>query len=196
MSCHVVFQLLPGIQQDGAQEANIKHNCALPKLWSPAYPVALCSGACTPASSKMAPSGHPGPEPCRPGVRNLAPFLAGLELVQGTALGERMRVTYHDSCHLKRGMGIHQEPRRLLLDAGHELLEMEQADRCCGYGGAYSLEVPEISEALLEQKLASIEATGTLAVASDCPGCLLHIAARLRKRGSKVQALHMAQLML
>lgn len=129
-------------------------------------------------------------------IQDFAPYLASLAPVQENKPDRTLRVTYHDSCHLKRELGIHLEPRQLLRDAGHELIEMAEADRCCGYGGTYSLEQPELSAALLEQKLEAIEATGAQVVASDCPGCLLHLAAGLRKRGSKIQAMHTAQILL
>ncbi len=129
-------------------------------------------------------------------VKDFSAYLAGLGQGQEDAALQPLTVTYHDSCHLKRELGIHLEPRRLLREAGHELVEMEDADRCCGYGGTYSLEHPEISGALVEQKLDAIEATGAQVVACDCPGCLLHISEGLRRRGSQVRALHTAQLLL
>lgn len=55
------------------------------------------------------------------------------------------KVTYHDSCHLKRSLGITEEPRELLKIAGADLVEMAGAERCCGFGGSYSLKYPELS---------------------------------------------------
>lgn len=128
-------------------------------------------------------------------IRDFAPYLAGLDSGQPANPGRSMKVTYHDSCHLRRELGVITEPRKLLQEAGHELIEMAEPDRCCGYGGSYSVEQPELSNALLEQKLDAIEATGAEAVVSDCPGCLLHIATGLRRRCSQMRALHTSQLM-
>lgn len=130
-----------------------------------------------------------------PRIRDFPSYLVGLNPLEHASPVQTRKVTYHDSCHLKRELGVHQEPRRLLQEAGHELLEMEEADRCCGYGGTYSLGQPEISAAILEQKLDAIEATGAEIVATDCPGCLLHIATGLQRRGSKVRAMHTSVLL-
>jgi iron-sulfur cluster protein len=110
--------------------------------------------------------------------------------------GPRLRVTYHDACHLKRRLGVSQEPRELISSlAGVEPVEMAEADRCCGFGGSYSLRLPELSAAILERKLRSIEATGADLVAVDCPGCLLQIAGGLDKRGSAVKVKHTAEIL-
>jgi len=128
-------------------------------------------------------------------VVDFASYAVGLDTQPEPAKAAPMKVTYHDSCHLKRALGVSGEPRQLIRNAGHELIEMEDPDRCCGYGGSYSLEQPEIAGALLDRKLDAIEATGAQVVTSDCPGCLLHIASGLRKRGSTIRALHTAQLL-
>ncbi len=106
------------------------------------------------------------------------------------------KITYHDSCHLKRGAGVWREPRQLLADSGHEVAEMAHADRCCGFGGSYSFTShPLIARRILEDKLADIEGTGAACVAMDCPGCLLQIRGGLEKRGSAVNAAHTIELL-
>jgi len=104
------------------------------------------------------------------------------------------RVTYHDSCHLKRGAGVWTEPRRLLEAAGYDLVEMKGADACCGFAGSYSFDHPEVSARMLEEKLAGIEATGAGLVATDCPGCVLQLRGGLHRRGSAVRVCHTAEL--
>jgi L-lactate dehydrogenase complex protein LldF len=104
-------------------------------------------------------------------------------------------VTYHDSCHLKRKLGAHGPPRELLKGAGHELREMADSDACCGMGGSYSLEFPEISKPILERKLANARATGAGTVAMDCPGCLLQIRGGLDRAGDAIEAHHVAELL-
>jgi iron-sulfur cluster protein len=106
------------------------------------------------------------------------------------------RVTYHDSCHLKRGAGVWREPRQLLAAAGHELVEMAHADRCCGFGGSYSFtSQPDIARRILADKLADIETTAAGCVAMDCPGCLLQIHGGLDKQGKPVRAAHTITLL-
>ena len=104
-------------------------------------------------------------------------------------------VTYHDSCHLKRTLNVHQEPRELLRSAGRDIVEMFEADVCCGMGGSYSLKLPRISASILRRKLANIEATGAAEVAADCPGCVMQIRGGCDKKGLNVKVRHTAELL-
>jgi L-lactate dehydrogenase complex protein LldE len=106
------------------------------------------------------------------------------------------KVTYHDSCHLLRELGVCKQPRELLQDAkGVELVEMQDADVCCGFGGAFSVKMPELSEAMLEDKLRAAEATGAdVLTAADC-GCLMHLGGALTRRKSPIRALHIARVL-
>jgi Fe-S oxidoreductase len=115
-----------------------------------------------------------------------------LTFQEGRQLG---KLTIHDSCHLKRTLHASEPPRELLRKAGHEVVEMYEADMCCGMGGSYSLKLPEISAPILERKLKNIEQTETPVVAMDCPGCLLQIRGGLDKAGSPVTAKHTAELL-
>jgi len=73
----------------------------------------------------------------------------------------RGRVTYHDSCHLLRGLHEAETPRRILAGLeGVEVLPLPGHDECCGFGGSFSVRLPEVSSAILDKKLANIEATG------------------------------------
>jgi len=121
------------------------------------------------------------------------------KLDAGPALGglaDPEKVTYHDSCHLKRGAGVWKEPRQLLTASGRELVEMAHADRCCGFGGSYSFSShPDIARRILEDKLADIEKSGATCVAMDCPGCMLQIRGGLDKRGTPIRAVHTIELL-
>lgn len=106
------------------------------------------------------------------------------------------RATYHDACHLLRELGIRDEPRRLLRQvAGLELVEMANADHCCGFGGAFAVKFPEVSGAILAPKLDRIVATGADAVVANDTGCLIQIAGGLRRRGVAIRALHLAEVL-
>ncbi|MGA3090474.1 MAG: L-lactate dehydrogenase (quinone) large subunit LdhH [Terriglobales bacterium] len=97
------------------------------------------------------------------------------------------KFTYHDSCHLKRTLRAEQTPRKLMKQAGYELIEMEESDMCCGMGGAYTLKLPELSTPILERKLVHIEQAGVPLVLIDCPGCVMQIRGGLDKRGSDIK---------
>jgi L-lactate dehydrogenase complex protein LldE len=105
------------------------------------------------------------------------------------------RVTYHMACHL-RGLGLLSEPVRLLEHVrGLELVPLERADECCGFGGSFSVRFPGISGAMVRDKATFIEKAGVDAVVATDAGCLMNIAGCLRRRGSPVRALHLAEVL-
>jgi iron-sulfur cluster protein len=104
------------------------------------------------------------------------------------------RVAYHSPCHLCRGLGVTQEPRELLRTAGLEYAPCKDEDVCCGFGGSYSLEFPEISSEILGQKLDHVEATGADVLVTDCPGCVLQLRGGMNKRNGRVQVRHIAEI--
>ncbi len=120
--------------------------------------------------------------------------LGAAEMFKGLASPEK--VTYHDSCHLKRGAGVWREPRNLLATSGRDLVEMEHADRCCGFGGSYSFAShPDIARNILADKLGDIRKSGATCVAMDCPGCLMQIRGGLEKQGTAIRAAHTIELL-
>jgi Fe-S oxidoreductase len=106
---------------------------------------------------------------------------------------EPIKFTYHDSCHFKRTLHAEQNPRKLMRQAGYELVEMEESDMCCGMGGSYTLKMPEISAPILDRKLINIEKAGVPLVLIDCPGCVMQIGGGLDKRSSAIKVEHTAQ---
>lgn len=105
------------------------------------------------------------------------------------------RVTYHMACHL-RGLGIGSEPVQLLQRVRDlEYVPLERHDECCGFGGSFSVRYPQISGAMVRDKTALIEQTGADAVVATDAGCLMNIAGCLRRRGSPIRALHLAQVL-
>jgi L-lactate dehydrogenase complex protein LldE len=108
----------------------------------------------------------------------------------------RGRITYHDSCHLLRGLHEHASPRELLANLdGVEVVELPGHDECCGFGGSFSVRLPEVSSAILEKKLTNVEATGAACVVACDAGCLMQMAGGLSRRKSAVRAVHLADLL-
>jgi L-lactate dehydrogenase complex protein LldE len=106
------------------------------------------------------------------------------------------RVTYHDSCHLLRGLSVRSQPRRLIRNVkGAILVEMKDSDRCCGFGGSFFLKYPDISAAMAADKVQSIVDSGADAVVGCDMGCLMRIQKHLIRLGSDIQVLHIAQLL-
>ena len=106
------------------------------------------------------------------------------------------KAVYHDSCQVSRALGIRREPRALLSHVrGLELLEMEQAEVCCGFGGTFSLQFPAVSEAMVEEKVSHITATAAQFVISAEVSCLMNIGGYLEKQGHPVRAIHIAEVL-
>jgi Fe-S oxidoreductase len=109
-------------------------------------------------------------------------------------LQHQKRVAYHSPCHLCRGLGVTREPRELLQTAGLDYVPCKDEDVCCGFGGSYSLEFPEISAEILRQKLDNVENTGADVLVTDCPGCVLQLRGGMDKRNSQVRVQHIAEV--
>ena len=106
------------------------------------------------------------------------------------------RVAYHDSCHHKHVLKASEDSRDLVrLAVGSGLVEMTGAAECCGFAGAYSVDHPEVAEALLAEKLEAIGASGAEVVALDCPGCLLQIRGGCRRSGRAAEVRHTAEVL-
>ena len=120
--------------------------------------------------------------------------LAGPAAARGRRLG--LRATYHDACQSANVLGIHDAPRALLRDvAGVSLVEMAESAVCCGFGGSFSFEYPEVAERILARKLAHIRETGCAVVITDNPGCLTHLSGALDVRGEPVRVRHLAEVL-
>lgn len=105
-------------------------------------------------------------------------------------------VTYHDSCHMLRELGVNDAPRELLSTVkGLELREMEMHDACCGFGGTFSIKFPEVSVSMLEEKISCIEKSGADTVVSADMGCLMNIGGALKRRNIGVDVMHIADLL-
>jgi L-lactate dehydrogenase complex protein LldE len=105
-------------------------------------------------------------------------------------------VTYHDSCSGLREMGIKAQPRALLAGvAGLTLTEMEDAEVCCGFGGTFCVKYPDISVRMVSDKSGKIAATGADTLLAGDLGCLLNMAGRLKREGSRVKVRHIAEIL-
>lgn len=123
-----------------------------------------------------------------------------LELLEGRPSlvrrpnGLRPRVAYHDSCQTKRQLGLVTEPRRVLELAGYEVIDLPDVANCCGFGGTFSLDWPEVADRMVQWKLDAVARTGCVVVASDNPGCLMHIRAGASRRGLDLRVAHVLEL--
>jgi iron-sulfur cluster protein len=105
------------------------------------------------------------------------------------------KVAYHSPCHLCRGMQVTNEPRKLIEIAGYQYVPSKDEDVCCGFGGSYSVDFPEISAEILKKKLDDVQATDARILVSDCPGCVLQLGGGMDKRGGEIQVKHITELL-
>jgi len=106
------------------------------------------------------------------------------------------KLTYHASCHLLRELGVERQPRALLAQVqGVDLVELPESQECCGFGGVFSLEHPEVSAAMLERKLSNIDTSGAQIVVSCDAGCVTNINGGLHRQGKPQRAVHIAEIL-
>ncbi len=134
-------------------------------------------------------------------VYEFTQFLVDVLGVTGLDASYPGPLTYHASCHLLRELGVDRQPRRLLASIrGAELLELPGSRECCGFGGVFSAEHPELSNAMLERKIQNLlslhgQESQSPALAACDAGCITHINGGLRRRGLLPRAVHIAELL-
>ena len=127
-------------------------------------------------------------------TRDIIELLAELSLPPPITKGTT--VTYHDPCHLGREQEITEQPRKLLVDVGgFELVEMAEANWCCGGAGSYNLSHPEMSQQVLARKLDHIAETGAEMVTTACPACIIQLDYGVRSRGWQRPVRHVVELL-
>ncbi|WP_196594433.1 L-lactate dehydrogenase (quinone) large subunit LdhH [Pectinatus sottacetonis] len=106
------------------------------------------------------------------------------------------KITYHDSCHMKRSLGIYKEPRELLNSAaGYKFVEMHGADQCCGMAGSFGMKYADLSKQLLNRKIDNIKQSGADTVAVACPACMMQIGGGLDKNAPEIKVKHIADIL-
>lgn len=106
------------------------------------------------------------------------------------------KLAYHASCHLNRHLGVDRQPRALLAAVkGAEIVELPASDDCCGFGGVFSVEHPELSAEMMKRKIANLEASGSPTLVLADTGCRMHIAGGLHRQGKSQKVLHIAEIL-
>lgn len=105
-------------------------------------------------------------------------------------------ITYHPSCHTLRGIHVDRQPRTLLQNVhGATLVDLPNAEECCGFGGVMSVEHPELSAEWLKRKISNFEASQSPTLVVTDAGCLMHIAGGMHRLGKKRQVIHIAEVL-
>jgi glycolate oxidase iron-sulfur subunit len=107
-----------------------------------------------------------------------------------------LTVTYHDSCHLARGMGVTKQPRKILQSIpGIKFVEMREADQCCGAAGLFQGLYPEIATKITTNKINNVKKTGADIVAVECPACLHRIQGGINFHKTGQKAVHLVEIL-
>ena len=111
------------------------------------------------------------------------------------ASGERATVAYHDSCQGLNALSLREEPRRLLREVlGHEVRDLTEPEVCCGFGGSFSFEYPEVARRLMDGKLDDAERTGARTLVTDNQGCIMHLRGGCDAEGRPLVVRHIAEV--
>ena len=133
--------------------------------------------------------------PARRGPGGRAVELLAEQVPPAPASGITQRVAFHDSCHGLRELGIKVQPRLLLGGAGVEVVETPGAERCCGFGGTFSVKLPAVSVAMADDKLDEWVAAGVDTVVGGDVSCLVHLEGRARRRSLPLRFRHLADVL-
>jgi L-lactate dehydrogenase complex protein LldE len=132
-------------------------------------------------------------------VYEFTEFLVDVQGIQGISAphsAETCHVAYHPSCHLLREMQVRNAPTDLLESLEHtSMVELPNAEQCCGFGGAFAVKYPHISEAMLDDKVAAIVESGADTITACDMGCLMHIGGAISRRQLPVRVRHIAQML-
>jgi L-lactate dehydrogenase complex protein LldE len=163
------------------------------RLFARSKCVVTPSGSCAAMVSRFFPEllGPGGPP-----VFELSQFL--VDELGAIEFGARFsgRVGWHDGCHPRRELGIEAAPRRLLgAVEGLELVELDEPDRCCGFGGTFAVDYDEVSRAMADRKLESVRAASVDALVSTESSCLMHLKGRIERVGGGPEVLHLAEIL-
>jgi L-lactate dehydrogenase complex protein LldE len=165
-------------------------------------PVVVPSGSCAEMIVRHYPELLAGDATYGPRAKALAArtyeftqFLVDVLGVEPPAVPVGPSLAYHASCHGLRGLGLREQPRRLLRAvAGSRCADLSDAETCCGFGGLFAVKMGPVSCAMLESKLDAIDASGADVVVATDVSCLMHIGGGLRRRGSRVRTKHIAEI--
>ncbi len=189
------------------KSGHINHTTEIAKrliaLFENSEAVVCPSGSCVamvkkdyPVILKDDPVWHQRAEDLALRVHELSQFLVNTVGVEDLGAKWKGRAVFHDSCQASRVLGIRTEPRRLLSKVeGLELLDMERPELCCGFGGLFSVKFPDLSIAMVRDKISYAKATGADWIIGIEPGCILNMAGYLEKHDLGLKTIHLAEVL-
>jgi len=121
-----------------------------------------------------------------------------VEVMKIKDVGARLegKATYHTSCHMTRLLGVKEPPIELLKNVnGLELTELPNKEQCCGFGGTFSVKMPDISEQMVDEKVQHVEETGADYLVGADAACLMNIGGRIDRKGKSIKVMHIAEVL-
>ena len=129
-------------------------------------------------------------------VREFSDFLVNVLGVEDLGARRKGKAVFHTGCHQRRELGVLEEPRELLGSVeGLELLNWENEELCCGFGGTFAVKMPDVSVAMADEKIKALQKSGADTLISCDSSCLMHLEGRLRRTGHETRVLHLAQVL-
>ncbi len=158
------------------------------------YSCGTCGSVLNHAYRQLLPE-HDGVKTNAGKLREFSQLMAESQATQKNIKGKKLRVTYHDPCHLRRGMGVNVEPREILKGLPQvEYVEMENADSCCGGAGTFTLSYYEDAKQYGQAKAGAIIASGADIVATACPSCQIQLVDALKQSDSNIRVMSVAEV--
>lgn len=129
-------------------------------------------------------------------VREFSDFLVNVLKVKDVGAQYTGRAVFHTGCHQRRELGVLEEPRELLRHVkGLELLDWENEELCCGFGGTFAVKMPDISAAMADEKITALKKSGADTLVSCDSSCLMHLSGRMQRVGDSTGVRHLAQIL-
>jgi L-lactate dehydrogenase complex protein LldE len=129
-------------------------------------------------------------------VREFSDFLVNVLEVKNLGAHYAGRAVFHCGCHQRRELGVLEEPKELLRNVeGLDLLDWENEELCCGFGGTFSVKMPDVSTAMADEKIRALEKSGADTLISCDSSCLMHLRGRLKRTGHDTRVYHLAQIL-
>lgn len=126
----------------------------------------------------------------------LTQFIVDILKVEDVGARLEGKATYHTSCHMTRLLGVKDAPMKLLMNVeGLEFIELPGKERCCGFGGTFSVKMSNISEQMVDEKVVNVEDTGADILIGADTGCLMNIGGRITRTGKSIKVMHIAEVL-
>ncbi len=105
------------------------------------------------------------------------------------------KTAFHSPCHLCRGLGIKEDPKRVIAQSGHEYVRTDEEETCCGFGGSFSANFPSVSKEILTRKLDDVEKSGADLLVTECPGCVLQLRGGALRQNRAIEVKHISEIL-